>query len=524
VEHGVSGFFVGGEGIGFGFDDLLLGFGEVGLGLLELVILLGGIELDDDIAWGDEFAGVAERGDGHIAAANHGGGEHFGVAALEFAASGDGEGDAALFDAGGGELEGGGGSSGADDADGAPSEESDHGKDGEEKEEGAGLHFLASFFSGSAFWINQGDHGARANSSNGDFVGIARLDIDADGAVAAIFGEVDDGLAGMGEQGFGGDADGVGNALDDDIHAAVHAGAEAGVRLWDGSIGAEAADGGEFVGGFGEQRDLVNGSIEGEFGEGIDTDLDFLIGGNAAAIDLFDLGVHKKSAEIGHFGEDHTGVDVVADFEGLGIDPALGVVGIENEEAGDGGLEFHLGDAGLGEIDIGLGLIAQAGEGGDFGAIGGSVKIDGGLLDFEFLPGDAVIDLTGLALEAADDLLFGGFEAGALDGAVGVGEIGLVLFAGYFGLGEGLLEGGLGLAESGLLLHEGFLSAGGIEFDDGVALLDGGTGRGHPGDAEVGDHGCGDLYGSLGFEFSAAANEDQEIALAGGGGWEDGGG
>src|ERR1035438_6704627 len=71
VEHGESGFFVGGEGIGFGFDDLLLGFGEVGLGLLELVILLGGIELDDDIAGGDEFAGVAEGGDGHIAAANH---------------------------------------------------------------------------------------------------------------------------------------------------------------------------------------------------------------------------------------------------------------------------------------------------------------------------------------------------------------------------------------------------------------------------------------------------------------------
>ena len=50
VEHGVLGFFVGGEGIGFGLDDLLLGFGEIGFGFLELELLFGGVELDDDIA------------------------------------------------------------------------------------------------------------------------------------------------------------------------------------------------------------------------------------------------------------------------------------------------------------------------------------------------------------------------------------------------------------------------------------------------------------------------------------------
>ena len=43
-------FFVGGVGIGFRLDDLLLGFGEIGLGFLELELLLGGVELDDDIA------------------------------------------------------------------------------------------------------------------------------------------------------------------------------------------------------------------------------------------------------------------------------------------------------------------------------------------------------------------------------------------------------------------------------------------------------------------------------------------
>ena len=91
------------SGIGFGLDDLLLGFGEIGFGLLELELLLGGIELDDHVAGSDEFAGFAEGGDGHVGAADHGGGEHFGVAALELAAGGDGEGDAALFDPGGGE-------------------------------------------------------------------------------------------------------------------------------------------------------------------------------------------------------------------------------------------------------------------------------------------------------------------------------------------------------------------------------------------------------------------------------------
>src|ERR1035441_6219828 len=161
---------------------------------------------------------------------------------------------------------------------------------------------------------------------------------------------------------------------------------------------------------------------------------------------------------------------------------------------------------------------------GDAGTVGGGVKIDGGLLDFEFLLGDAVIDLAGLALEAADDFLFGGFEAGAFDGETGVGEIGFILFGGDFGLGKGLIEGGLGLAEGGFLLHEGLVSAGGIEFDDGVGLFDAFTGRGHPGDAEVGDHGRVDLNGALGGELAAAADEDQEIALAGGGGGEDGGG
>ena len=97
----------------------------------------------------DEFAGFAKGGDGHIGSADHGGGEHFGVATLEFAAGGDGESDAALFDLGGGEFQGGSGGCGADEADGAPGEGADYAEDGEEKQGGAELHFLASFLSGS---------------------------------------------------------------------------------------------------------------------------------------------------------------------------------------------------------------------------------------------------------------------------------------------------------------------------------------------------------------------------------------
>ena len=50
-EHGVARFlFAWPRLVGFGLDDLLLGFGEIGLGFAEVEFLLGGVELDDDIA------------------------------------------------------------------------------------------------------------------------------------------------------------------------------------------------------------------------------------------------------------------------------------------------------------------------------------------------------------------------------------------------------------------------------------------------------------------------------------------
>ena len=93
---------------------------------------------------------------GHIGAADHRRGEHFGVAALQFAARGDGEGDAALFDLGGGEFEGGGGGCGADQAHGAPGEGADHAEDGDEDQQGCGASFLGILL----FGIDQRHHGA----------------------------------------------------------------------------------------------------------------------------------------------------------------------------------------------------------------------------------------------------------------------------------------------------------------------------------------------------------------------------
>ncbi len=95
-----------------GLDDLLLGFELIGLRFAEIEFLLGGIELDDDVAGIHQFARIAERHDGHGVDARHGRDEHFGVAALQFAAGGNGDGDASALDARGGDLGTGGGSGG----------------------------------------------------------------------------------------------------------------------------------------------------------------------------------------------------------------------------------------------------------------------------------------------------------------------------------------------------------------------------------------------------------------------------
>ncbi len=113
--------FLGGIAGGLGLNHLLLGFGLIGLGFAKIVFLLRGVEFDYRIAGRNQLAGFAEFGDGEGVDAGHGGDQGFGVAALELAASRDGDGDTAFFYAGGGQIGLGGdsGSGGFGDVEGA---------------------------------------------------------------------------------------------------------------------------------------------------------------------------------------------------------------------------------------------------------------------------------------------------------------------------------------------------------------------------------------------------------------------
>jgi len=88
------------------FGELVLESGElallvrqVGFGLAQFVLLVGGVELDDDIALLDQLAGLAEVRDDELRAAGHGRRKHFRIAALQAAVGRDGEGHVAEFGA-----------------------------------------------------------------------------------------------------------------------------------------------------------------------------------------------------------------------------------------------------------------------------------------------------------------------------------------------------------------------------------------------------------------------------------------
>ena len=138
---------------------------------------------------------------------------------------------------------------------------------------------------------------------------------------------------------------------------------------------------------------------------------------------------------------------------------------------------------------------------------------DGSLRHLALLLGDAQVDAALFSLKTAHDFGFGGFQPGTLDGILRVEKIAVILLGGDARLGHGLIERGLGLAQLRLLLLELLLSAGGVEADDGVAGLDQFTGRGEPGDAQIGNDGGDDLYRAGRPQLAAAADDDEEIAL-----------
>src|SRR5581483_9508240 len=109
------------------------------------------------------------------------------------------------------------------------------------------------------FDVNQGYGGTWADAGDSDFVRIAGFHLHFDGAEMSSIGQVHDRIAIPCEEGLGGNADGVGNAINDDVHAAVHAGTQAGIRVRDAGHGEEAAGGRIFVhAGFGQWRDLAD--------------------------------------------------------------------------------------------------------------------------------------------------------------------------------------------------------------------------------------------------------------------------
>ena len=147
------------------------------------------------------------------------------------------------------------------------------------------------------------------------------------------------------------------------------------------------------------------------------------------------------------------------------------------------------------------------------------MEIDSGFLDTKFLLREAQIDAAFLALEGADDLGFGRLHPGLFDVIFRGAEIALILLGGDAGVSDGLIEGGLRLLEGGLFFVELLLGAAGIETDHGIADLDGASGRRLPDDPEGRNvHGRYDLDRALSLELATAADDDGEVALAGGGG------
>jgi len=109
--------------------------------------------------------------------------------------------------------------------------------------------------------------------------------------------------------------------------------------------------------------------------------------GDPPAIGFFHFDIHLQRVEVRDLGQIHAGENVVPDLERPYIIPSLRVVRSIIGNAGDGRPDFHLSDAVVGDIDVGLSLIAQAGGAGDLRFVGRRVQGDGSILGRRPLPG-----------------------------------------------------------------------------------------------------------------------------------------
>ena len=214
------------------------------------------------------------------------------------------------------------------------------------------------------------------------------------------------------------------NAIDHDIHAAVHTGAQARVGMLNAGQGQETADGGKLVQtGFGQRGDLADIGLERQFRQGVDADYHVLRCGDASAFGLFDAAGQFQAVEVGNVPEIHAGIDAIADFVGdrVGGSDGVLVVQAETEETTHGGFDLHLGDARFLEFHVGLGLVAKTRERRQFGLVGGGMEGHGGLFHFQLLLGYTEVDFGFCALDLALDTLQVGLQLGVLDGEAGVG-------------------------------------------------------------------------------------------------------
>ena len=128
---------------------LLTGGIQIGFGFAKIVLLQGGIELNNSVAGFDHLAGLAEGRDGSGIGAGGRHDDHFGIASLECASCGHRNSDAAAPDLSGRQIRDGLGGDRLDEFPGGEGRGCDNGQDSRDDQD-AEFHFLASFLVTSA--------------------------------------------------------------------------------------------------------------------------------------------------------------------------------------------------------------------------------------------------------------------------------------------------------------------------------------------------------------------------------------
>ena len=118
--------------------------------------------------------------------------------------------------------------------------------------------------------------------------------------------------------------------------------------------------------------------------------------------------------QIGDFRHGSAGPRLVADFERLGVNPALREIGQIHDDSVRGRGKIHLAQAILGQVDVGFRMIAEPRKRGGLGVVRGGVQMRGGRFHFQILFGQPQIDFVFLPLYRANNLLLRSLQPGFL--------------------------------------------------------------------------------------------------------------